>query len=170
MQKELNPDLFGDISTGQARIVQKSSSQPGGAKDWNLAMEMDRKMVDLRGQIQSIADQMNRFGKQVHEAMRGQQKSIEALQQDLKRIELQQDQMAQDSSQNQQKFHNQTHEGRQLEVKMGQMIDRHQTILRNFEVRVNQLQRIIQEKDNQLLSMQSTLVEAKGELARLKRI
>jgi uncharacterized protein Yka (UPF0111/DUF47 family) len=113
---------------------------------------------------------MNRFGKQVQEALQGQHKTMEALQKDVFRVESQVDQISTQSSQSQNRNQLQLIEGRQIEHKVSQMLDRHQTVLRNFEVRVNQLQRIIKEKDEQLMIMRSQLIESKGELARLKRL
>ncbi len=170
MQKELNPDLFGEVALGQSRMVQKSNPNAAAPKDWSLAMEMDRKIVDLRGQIQGVAEQLKHFGKQVQEAFRGQQQAIETLQRDMEQLRQSHREFSDEATNLRDKNQNQVVEGRQIEAKVEQMLDRHQAVLRNFEVRVNQLQRIIQEKDNQLLSMQSTLIEAKGEVARLKRL
>lgn len=170
MQKELNPDLFGDMALGQSRLVQKSAPGSGAPKDWSLAMEMDKKIVDLRGQIQGVAEQLKHFGKQVQDAFRGQQQAIETVREDMQRLKQSHREFSDEAAMIRDKNQNQVVEGRQIEAKVEQMLERHQSVLRNFEVRVNQLQRIIQEKDNQLLSMQSTLIEAKAEVARLKRL
>lgn len=168
MQKELNPDLFGDTGRSQGRVV-PGSAAPSQVEQ-SYITEVDRRIVELRGQIQGVVDQLNRFGKQVQEALQGQHKSLQAVQKDVLRLEGQMDQVSNNSSQSQSRNQLQLIEGRQIEHKVSQMLERHQTVLRNFEVRVNQLQRIIKEKDEQLMIMRSQLIESKSELARLKRL
>jgi|GEM_PF-914358 len=178
MQKELNPDLFGGIARNQGRMVPNSissstNSSANGtpqANEASLVAEFDRRILDLRGQIQNLVDQMNRFGKQVEEALKAQQSAIEGLQKDMIRIDKDLTEGSSQTHQTQSKYQNQVLEGRQIEKKVEMMLDRHQNVLRNYEVRVNQLQRMIEKKDEQLMSLQSSLMETKSEIARLKRL
>jgi hypothetical protein len=52
---------------------------------------------------------------------------------------------------------------------MQETIDRHNTIMKAFEVRLGQMQKIITEKDEQIKEYQSLLNDAKMELGRIKR-
>ena len=51
-----------------------------------------------------------------------------------------------------------------------EMVDRHTQIVQGFEVRLNQLQRLIGEQELQLINARSELKEALHELARLKKL
>ncbi len=56
------------------------------------------------------------------------------------------------------------------DTKVEEMVDRHAQVLNQFEVRLNQMQKIIHEQEMQLINSRSALQEALREIARLKKI
>jgi hypothetical protein len=61
-------------------------------------------------------------------------------------------------------------ERKSLEMKVQEMVDRHNNVIKSFEVRMGQLQKLLAEKDAMLVSAQATLNDAKMEITRLKRL
>ena len=51
-----------------------------------------------------------------------------------------------------------------------EMVDRHTSLVQSFEVRLNQLQRVISEQEMQLMNARAELKEALRELTRLKKL
>ena len=51
-----------------------------------------------------------------------------------------------------------------------EMVDRHTSLVQSFEVRLNQLTRVISEQEMQLMNARSELKEALQELSRLKKL
>jgi muramoyltetrapeptide carboxypeptidase LdcA involved in peptidoglycan recycling len=64
---------------------------------------------------------------------------------------------------------NQLGERKTMEMKMQEVVDRHNSVLRGFEQRLNQMQKVISDKEAQMIHAQAALNEAKMEIARLKR-
>lgn len=56
------------------------------------------------------------------------------------------------------------------DMKTQALMDRHTQLLRQFEQRVSQLQRVVEEQEYQILNYKSALEEARKELQRLKKI
>lgn len=56
------------------------------------------------------------------------------------------------------------------DLKTQALIDRHTQLLRQFETRVLQLQKVIEEQEFQILNYQASLEEARHELSKLKRL
>ena len=56
------------------------------------------------------------------------------------------------------------------EAKIEQLVDRHNQTLQNFEVKMNQMQKIMSEQQMQIINYKSLLDQSHKELARLKRV
>lgn len=61
-------------------------------------------------------------------------------------------------------------ERRVHDTKVEELVDRHNQVLNQFEVRLGQLQKIINEQEMQLLNSRSALQEALREITRLKKM
>lgn len=56
------------------------------------------------------------------------------------------------------------------DMKTQALMDRHTQLLRQFETRVGQLQKVIEEQEFQILNYQASLEESRRELSKLKRL
>lgn len=56
------------------------------------------------------------------------------------------------------------------DAKIQQLVDRHNHLIQTFEQRMNQLQKVMNEQEMQLMSSRAELKEAQREIARLKRL
>lgn len=168
MQKELNPDLF-----GERKVTQKTTqNQPAGAyatqgADW---LSMDRQMMDLRTQIQHIVEQVNKMAANVNEQLKNTTMRMERFQQQMTRLEQNHNGLAQESGQKIAQLNLRMQEKKALELKVQEMLDRHNNVVRSFEVRMTHLQKLLSEKEAQAAAAQQALNETKMEIARLKRL
>lgn len=61
-------------------------------------------------------------------------------------------------------------EQKKYDQKVQDIVDRHNNLLKGYEVRMNQLQKLLQQKESDYVEAHSALKEAKSEIARLKRL
>lgn len=59
---------------------------------------------------------------------------------------------------------------KKYDQKVQDIVDRHNNLLKGYEVRMNQLQKLLQQKESDYVEAHSALKEAKSEIARLKRL
>lgn len=161
MQKELNPELFGE-SAGKSRVFEAPAS--------NHINVLEQKILETRGQIQHLAENMNKIVSQVNEFIKSSQVKFERMQQALQKLEQNDQALSVDATQKISALHTRLGDRRSMDYKIQEMIDRHNSVLRSHEVRMAQLQKLVSEKEAQAIAAQSALNEAKMEIARLKRL
>ncbi len=59
---------------------------------------------------------------------------------------------------------------KKFDQKVQDIVDRHNNLLKGYEVRMNQLQKLLQQKESDFVEAHSALKEAKSEIARIKRL
>lgn len=174
MQKELNPELFGErkITKNTTGAGATSGGAGSGMTSMNGAdwLATDRQMMEIRSQIHQIVDQMNKMSATVNEYMKNTSMRMERFQQQLARLEQSHNGLAQESGQKIAQVNLRLQEKKALDLKVQEMLDRHNTVVRSFEVRMNHLQKLLAEKEAQTQAAQMALNETKMELARLKRL
>ncbi len=166
MQKELNPDLFGESGLSRSRHLETASPSVLGTQQLK---ELDLKLAEMRMQVNATIENMNRFATQVNEALRQSHQKFEKMEQVVGQLEQGQHALTLDNTQRLSQLSQRLGERKTLDLKVQEMIDRHNTVLKAYELRLNQLQKLIAEREQQILSTQAALNEAKMEIARLKR-
>ncbi len=161
MQKELNPELFGE-SGAKSRVFDAPAS--------NHLNVLEQKIMETRSQIHQLADNLGKVVSQINEFIKGSQVKFDRLQQAVQKLEQNDQMVMADSTQKISALHTRLGERKSMDYKIQEMIDRHNSVLRSYEVRMAQLQKLVTEKEAQLLSAQATLNETKMEIARLKRL
>lgn len=165
MQKELNPELFGEKKNIKAKVDGGSlsgSSEPA-------YLNVDRQIFELKTQTHSLQDQMNKLAGTVNELIKNTNLKFDRVNQSLLRLEQSHNGLAQESGQKLAQMAQKIAERRSMDAKIQEMVDRHNNIVKSFEVRMNHLQKLLAEKEAQMAAAQSALNEAKMEIARLKR-
>jgi chromosome segregation ATPase len=165
MQKELNPELFGAGPAGTTRFHEAS---PPSALRQN--QQLEEKMAEMRRQLQFSLDQMAGMAQQVNEFIQISQGRLDRTQGAVKALESQAQMSQAESAQKFTNLHQRLNERKSMDAKMQELIDRHNQVLRSYEVRMSQLQHLVSEKEHQMAQAQALLNEAKMELARLKRL
>lgn len=160
MQKELNPELFGENQT-KSRVF-----EPPAANQVNL---LEQRVAESRVQIQQLSENLAKVVSQINEFIRNSQSKFERMNQAIARLEQNGQALNIEAAQKINQIHNRLGERKTMDLKIQEMIDRHNSVLRSFEVRLQQMQKILTEKEAQLVASQSALNETKMEIARLKR-
>ena len=155
MQKELNPELFGSQSTQTLKSVLTQADQK--------VFEVKQHLNLLSEQVAKMVAQMNEYIKTSHSKMERMQVAVSKLENNLQ-------QMAEQSGLKMSSLSQRLSERKSLDSKIQDMIDRHNNVLRSYEMRMSNLQKMIGEKEAQIMQAQSTLNEAKMEIVRLKRL
>lgn len=159
MQKLLNPDLFGS---------EMAPPTPAGV-GFEHILSIDQKIAELRGQMHELRDGVQYLKSEMQVMQKGFQGQFDQVARALKVLEQNDQTLA---SQNQQKNNlmaQKVADHKNVEAKIKEMMDRHQMILRGYDLKIQQLQAVLAEKENTLLSFQGALHDAKAEIARLKR-
>ena len=177
MQKELNPELFGGLGTNlitnqtgtgssaSGRFLESEKSAPA-----HVLMQSEKRVVELRNEVKQATQQMENLANQVNEFIKVASHKIDLLQKTTQKLEQNDIKIHSEAQAKISHLHTRLGERKSMELKVQEMIDRHNSVLRSYEMRIAHLQKILSEKDAQLLQSQSALNDAKMEIARLKRL
>ncbi len=165
MQKELNPELFGTGATGSTRY-----REGDGPTSQRQTLQLEEKIAEIRAQVKFTMDQMANLAAQVNEFIKSSNSKFERLQAGLKAVDTSGKTNYSEIGQRMSHVHQRLNERKSWDAKVQEMIDRQNGVLKSYEVRMNHLQRLMSEKDAQLVSAQAALNEAKMEISRLKRL
>ena len=166
MNKELNPELFGEKKIARNATMDATSSVPAA----NNYLNTDRQIFELKAQNQALVDQINKMAGTINEMIKSTNNRFEKQQQMLQRLEQSHNGLALEAGQKLSHISQKVNERKSLDMKVQEMVDRHNNVIKSFEVRMNHLQKLLAEKEAQMVSSQAALNEAKMEIARLKRL
>ena len=165
MQKELNPELFGE-NLAKSRVVDNVQSQPPNGP----LLAMEGKIAETRSQLHQLGESLTSVVNQVNEFIKGSQGKFERLNQVVKRLEQNDQAINLEAAQKISQISSRLGERKTMDLKIQEMVDRHNSVLRSFEVRFNQMQKLMSDKEAMLVSAQAALNDAKMEISRLKRL
>lgn len=168
IQKELNPDLFGERPAVRENPMDQRTAY--GAQPGNSYLNTDRQIHDLKTQNQTLTEQLNKVIGTLNELIKTTNHRFEKTQSSITRLEQGHNGLASEAGQKISQLVQRMNERKALEMKVQEMVDRHNTIIKSFEVRLNHLQKLLADKEAQALASQAALNEAKMEIARLKRL
>lgn len=166
MHKELNPELFGEKKIAKSPAMEAV----GTLNSTGSYLNTDRQIFELKAQNQALADQMNKIVGTVNELIKSSNAKFERQQALLTRLEQSHNGLATEAGQKITQLSQRVNERKSLDLKVQEMVDRHNNVIKSFEVRMNHLQKLLAEKEAQMISCQAALNEAKMEIARLKRL
>lgn len=162
--RELNPSLFADTSS-RAKVIE------GGAHlQAPQVIQSEQKIHELKAQISVLAEHVGKLTQGHTELAKSSQHKFEKVQQVLVKLENNDQYIVNEAAQKFARMNDRFAERKSVDAKIQEMIDRHNSILKSFEMRLAQMQRILMEKESQLLTTQAALNETKMEIARLKRL
>jgi DNA repair exonuclease SbcCD ATPase subunit len=162
--RELNPALFGE-SASKAKVFEGSQ-----ASTLPHLMQTDQKIQDLRTQLETMADHLGKWTSQYSEFVKSCQIKFDRVQQVMIKLENNDQYIVNESAQKFARVNDRFAERKSIDAKIQEMIDRHNSVLKSFEMRLTQMQKLMNEKEAQLLTAQGALNEAKMEISRLKRL
>lgn len=183
MQKQLNPQLFGSSFSSQSMSQASSQTSLQTFKQDFIQAKMESPRSDNSAQIQSLEEKIERLFRQAQEFqgqitqlafhseenLKGVRVKSDRLQQKVLQVEQKQDSLVIETSQ---KIHflQQKHiEQKKLEENIQNLIDRQNNLLKGYEVRMGQMQKLLAEKEAQMISTLAALNEAKTDIQRMKK-
>ena len=181
MQKELNPELFSpDSRPGQSADLRRNPQDVDGLgsrtpfrqqlENQHWMQGTEEKMAELRLQIKLVQEKLASVVSQANEFIKASQARMDRNHQLVKTHESNTATALQDVLAKLSHVHHRLNERRNVEQKIQELVDRHNSVLRSYEVRMSQMQRLLSEKETQFAQSMSQLNELKMELARLKRM
>jgi myosin heavy subunit len=151
MSRSLNPQLFGPTSAPVIKVE--------GAQQMQL---QSKKVRDVEAQVEVLSEKLDRMVQMLDgkiQQLHGHQK---ALGEQMK-------QMAEGFSSQQAALISKVNERRGADIKMQELIDRHNQLVNTFEMRVNQLQKVTSEQEMKVMTYQATYDEVLREIRNLKK-
>ncbi len=167
MHKELNPELFGEKKVSKSPSLEIPASMGTGGTSY---LNTDRQIFELKAQNQALADQLNTVVATGNELIKSSNMKFEKHGSLLSRLEQSHNGLATEAGQKITQLAQRVNERKSLDLKVQEMVDRHNNVIKSFEVRMNHLQKLLAEKEAQMIASQTALNEAKMEIARLKRL
>lgn len=167
MKKELNYNFF-DISAGApAKTVFNQSTPP--PPSWNFAQDQE-KVIEPVPETSNHLNEINDVKSEILEIQRNSKLRSDRYNQSLQRLENQQNQLSADISEKFALLLQKLNEQKKYDQKVQDIVDRHNNLLKGYEVRVNQMQKLLMQKEQDYVEATTTLKELKAEISRLKRL
>lgn len=166
MQRQLNPELFGEAIM-PARVVENGAQN---AVSSTALLAVEQKLADNRRQVQLLSEQMAKVVTQINEFIKTSNAKFEKAFHFLQKLEQNDQSISLEASQKISLLHSRLVERKTMDMKIQDMVDRHHAVLRSFESKITQLQRLLSEKEAQCISAQAALNDARTEIAKLKRM
>lgn len=159
MKKELNPELF----TDKPLTIKNHGASPNFLKT-------DEQIFELKQGSEQINIELDHISMQLTEFIRNSQLKFDQIAQKLGRLEQSHNGFVMEAGNKLNHMNNKLIERKTLDNKIQETIDRHNNVIKGFEVRISHLQKLLAEKDAQLLAAQTLLNETKMEISRIKRM
>jgi hypothetical protein len=162
--RELNPALFAD--RGNPSQVMAGALQ----NEYPHVLQNEQKINEMKNQISVMAEHVGKLSQQFSEWSKSTHTKFERLQSQMTKLEQNDHYIVTEAAQKFSQINTRFGERRSIDIKIQEMIDRHNSVLKSFEMRLSQMQRLMAEKEAQLLATTAALNETKMEISRLKRM
>ena len=148
MSRTLNPQLFGPNETPAIKV-------DAGHQ------QVTKRLRDLEAQVEAVNQKMDRWAQildgriqQLHQSQKNLHEQIKMITDGFNK------QMAQ--------LHSKINERKTADVKTQELFERHNQLVHNFEVRINQIQKLSNEQEMKLMTYQATYDEILREIRNLR--
>ena len=184
MQRELNPHLFGSPTASSesngmasAGLAAPSTSVMGVKEEAPRRVpyppvdvkSLEASIAQIKGAIIQLERRTETIAFKMEELARTVHARLERFSQSIVRVEDTMTKSQQESAGRFAAIVQKVNERKINDNKVQDLVDRHNTIVRNFENRLASLQRLASEQQLALHNAQAALIEATNEIARLKR-
>ncbi len=183
MHRELNSELFGvkslhddaplGLNTPKTQEPFGLQTAAGNRIPAPVALEMkslESQIHQLRMQVQATEKKNEHLMSQMQELVRAANSRFDRAGQAITRLETSANMQIQELNAKYTGITSKVNERKVQEVKVQEMIDRHNCIVSTFENRLTHMQRVITEQEMQMHNYAAALEEARHELARLKQM
>lgn len=169
MARELNRELFGnhqtrEMAAGEGTAGATSYAKSDEVRVLHLHIEnLNKRLKEFESRLETMftkTEELNKTNKQRFERVQGHfQSQNERLQSGFNDVNQKIAQVV-----------SRVNERKVSEGVVKEMVERQSSLIQTFEVRMQQLQRVISEQELQLMNARSELKEALQELSRLKKL
>lgn len=192
MNRELDPQLFGASTGGAAGSISHGTNmghsassryevrgappeprtEPGKPVPFPALdiKVLEAQVTQMKAVMQQFDRRLDQLGAKVGELARDNQGRLDKYGQQLVRLEDGLSRLTRDSADRFASVVARVNERKVQDSKIQEMMDRHNLLVRNFENRLESLQRLAGDQEQALLSAFAALEDARAELARLKRM
>jgi len=168
--KELNPELFGEIN-----FIEPSRSKNNLLDVMKVGAPLEP--LDFDEEVQATKKELTDFRQEMHhlkdehnENAQNTKLRLDRLQISLSRLEQTHNNFVQEMAEKVHQISLRFGEQKKYDQKVQELIDRHSSLLKGYEVRMSQLQKVLSSKESELVEVHALLNDTKMELARLKRV
>lgn len=197
MNRELDPQLFGVSMGGATGGGATGAASSGGNLGYSASSRyevrgtqpeprtepgkpvsfpaldfkvLEAQVTQMKAVMQQFDRRLDQLGAKVGELARDTQGRLDKYGQQIMRLEDGLSRLTRDSADRFASIVARVNERKVQDSKVQEMMDRHNLLVRNFENRLESLQRLAGDQEQALLSAFAALEDARAELARLKRI
>ena len=177
LKKELNYNFFEINGTAAEGPTLKSSFSPNLASHWNFTQEPPKSLETAGQNILTSAPnssinpaELNELKAEILEIQKTAKLKSDRYNHSLQRLENQQSQMSADISEKFALLIQKLTEQKKYDQKVQDIVDRHNNLLKGYEVRLNQMQKLLGQKEQDYVEAITTLKDLKAEITRLKRL
>jgi hypothetical protein len=173
MSRELNPDLFPELAREARSSAPDSRLEPHGStsvmreQDWRLLLGqfdlLKRKFKEYEARLETTNTRLSDF-------INATKAKYDRLAGMTQRLEEMAKASIQDLAMKQSQLISKVNERRLSDNKVQELVDRHNQLVQSFELRLNQMQKVIAEQELQLMASRAEIKEAQREFVRLKRL
>ena len=179
MHRELDPSLFKspeDQKTSENNIQGQKTSSPMSHQWSENSMGFQQLEInELKQQLKlsqkrqdALDEKISKLSSQSFEAIKTNFHKLERLSKEFARIDEFQKKLYEEFHKNFASMNSKINEKRMNDSKVEELLDRQNMVIRNFENRLASLQRILSEKEGQLMNYANLLRDAQREMDRLK--
>jgi hypothetical protein len=179
MHRDLNPNLFGSPTAkpepaglaAPSTAVMGVPEEPARRAPYPPVdvRALESAIASLKGSIIQMERRTETIAFKMEELARTVHARLERFSQAIVRVEDSQNKTQQENAARFATVVAKVNERKINDNKVQDLVDRHNTIIRNFENRLASLQRLASEQELALHNAQAALIEATNEIARLKR-
>lgn len=161
MRKELNYNFF-DMNAGDP------------SPNWNfIPKPANTEQIKILDEVPIISDnhaEISELRAEIIEIQKTSKLKSERFNQSLQRLENQQSLLTADISEKFALLLQKLTEQKKYDQKVQDIVDRHNNLLKGYEIRLNQMQKLLVQKEQDYIEAVMTLKELKSEISRLKRL
>lgn len=170
MSRELNPELFPELVRSEPRSPMPSVQVEAAnlkTEDWRLLVGqfelLKRKFKEYEARLETTNTRLTDF-------VNATKAKYERLAGMTQRLEEMAKSSLQDLAAKQSQLMSRVNERKLSDNKVEELVDRHNQLVQNFELRLAQMQKVLGEQEMQLMASRAELKEAQREFARMKRL
>lgn len=174
VKKELNYDFFDMNVSGASRTAVKPGFHQTTPSNWNFSREQEKEVAPT-AEIPTMgtaisSNELNDLKVEILEIQKNSKLRGDRYNQALQRLEAHQGQLAADIAEKFALLLQKLTEQKKYDQKVQDIVDRHNNLLKGYEVRLNQMQKLLLQKEQDYVDAVTTLKELKAEIGRLKRL